>query len=170
VAAKSTQQLIDDVTKRLAETNQEIDALELVGPPTSNLEAEEANALKRMARREALHRVSSALSAELAELNAKLAAEKEEERRAKEVKVRSDIEVEKAKTIDGLWAAYQLAQPWVQLNKDLDKLSPQFLPRQDAAEFASRILHMLQELDAVRVTTDIAHQVESVVRIQAVKA
>lgn len=150
--AASTQQLIDNVTKRLADVNREIDALDIMGPPTADLAKEEEQALKRLARREALNRVSSALSAELAELRAKLAAEKEAERQAQAKALRDALDAAKAEFINALYVAYDAAEGLKGPAKELDNIDPGFHTRTAKFEqYASRIAGMLEDMGAVKV-------------------
>ena len=152
MAAKNTQQLIDDVTKRLAEVNSEIDALELVGPPTADLAAEEASALKRLARREALHRVSSALNAELAELRARLAAEKAAELAAKKAKAQAELDKARAEFANALYLAYDAAEELKKHGAEMDKVAPDFINLAGKLDqYAERIALILEDIGVVNV-------------------
>jgi hypothetical protein len=148
------------VQKRLRDINSELDALQLGTSPTSDLEAEEANALKRLARKEALGRVSSALSAEQAELQATLAAEKEEEKRLLGIKLKADVDAAKAKLADAVFAAYELLHPFDESCNQLDKVSPEFLPRTRAVrEVGLKLSNALELLGAAKVSQDANHRV-----------
>ena len=159
-AQSNTQSKIDDVTKRLADYQRELDTLELVGPPTTDFEAEEKAAYTRLVKRETLHRVSAALSAELAELKNKLAIEKEEERRVKEAKVRADVDKAKSQLSEAIWAAYECTKPLQDSCQELDKLAPAFhshgRPIVDIAELLAR---MLEGLGTGKVTVDMGNVV-----------
>lgn len=139
---------------QLAETNQELAALEVTSPPTSDLVAEEQAALKRVARREALGRVRSALSAELAKLQAQLAQVKEEERRAQKTKIQAEIDKAKATIIAKLWEAYAEAEKFAVLHTELDKMAPNYFSHRahEADRLVGKVLAVLEYLKAAEVS------------------
>jgi hypothetical protein len=166
---KSTQAKFDDVQKRLATVQAELDGLNLGTAPTADLEAEEAAALKRLARREALTRVSTALSAELAELRAKLAQEAEEERKRQAVKLQADIDAAKAKATEEVWAAFEAVQAWKQLAGQMEQFKPGYgVHGSHAEQVASKLESALVGgLGAATVTNDVRTGRREVVRVKA---
>lgn len=124
--AKNTEAQIADVQERLAGVQAELDALNLGTAPTADLEAEEREALRRLARKEALSRVSSALSAELAELQNRLAAEKEAERQRQAAKLQAEMDKAREVAEQALWDAYEAIEAWKQAGNELEKVSPSY--------------------------------------------
>ena len=162
----SIQSKIDDVRNRLAGVNQEFDALELGTTPTADLEAEEKAALKRLARKEALTRVNSALSAELAELQAQQAREQEEERARQAAKLQADIEEAKAKAVDALWAAYQVVDEWKQLANDMEQYKPGYgLHGSHEGRTRDKLTNLLIGLGAAKEHVDVATRKHTLVRV-----
>ena len=167
---KSTEQKIDDTQKRLAATNQELDALDRLAPPTSDLVVEEEAALRRLARKEALNRVKAALTTELAALQATLAQEKEEERKRQAGKAQADVAASREKIVKAVWDAYELLQPWEESCNQLDRVSPAFYPRtNEVNEVAIKLGNALELLGAARMSQDMNRKI-TMTPVQAVRA
>jgi len=151
----TTEAQIADVQKRLHAIHSELDALNLGTTPTADLEAEEAAALKRLARKEALSRVSSALGAELAELKNKLAAEQEAEKKRQIAKLETESAAAKSKAADELFTAYEAMQAWEEVDVQLGTLSPGLVVAgRMPANMGKLLADMLAEIGAAKVTVD----------------
>jgi hypothetical protein len=168
LSGKSTQSRIDDAQQRLEKVQAELDALNLGTAPTADLDAEEAAALKRLARREALSRVSTALSAELAELRAKLQTEQEEERKRQVAKLQVDIDKAHHEAINELWAAYEAVQAWADLDTQMGTFKPSYgVAGREANDIGDALASILERQKAVKVSVDGITRQKSVVRIKA---
>lgn len=156
----TTQSKLDDVQARLRTINTELDALNITSVPTSDLEVEEEQALRRLARREALTRVSSALSAEQAELIAQLSREKAEERRLAALKAQAEVDAAKAKLTEAVFATYELLRPLEEALGQLDKISPATYSRSRTSnEIGIKLGNALELLGAATLTHDANHKV-----------
>lgn len=115
---------IADIERRRADIETEIATI--TGAPTAStdIDAEERAALKRLARLDALQRVDRALDVELNAKRGRL-ADLRENARDLEIERRRNVEEQARRTAHGAaWAAYQAAEAWADSASDLAALVP----------------------------------------------
>lgn len=113
------------VRQRLGDIKRELDAL-TADPmtPALDVDAEEAAALKRLARVEALRRVARGLEQEQSAGVARIDALKAEVRKVEVAQLRAEVERTKDATAAALWAAYQATVAWVDALSGLTAFVP----------------------------------------------
>jgi hypothetical protein len=141
------------VRQRLGDIKRELDAL-TADPvtPALDVDAEEAAALKRLARVEALRRVARGLELEQSAGVARIDALKAEVRKVEVARLRAEVVRTGEATAAALWAAYQAAGAWADAVGGLTAVVPFAWGDTDPATAK-------QELEALLVRLRLADQV-----------